>query len=93
MMFWLICAVSPTLAQTTAPPAGTQPPDFAKQVYPLLRRACFECHGAAKQSGDLRLDSRQAIADSGVVKVGDPQASELVRRIGLPKGHAEIMPA
>ena len=69
---------------------------IAKDVYSILNRSCFECHGPARQEGGLRLDSNQAIAtggDSGVAfEVQNPDASELLRRIRLPKGHADVMP-
>ena len=31
--------------------------DFEKDVRPVLQSLCFECHGAEKQKGDLRLDT------------------------------------
>ncbi len=69
---------------------------ISKDVYSILNRSCFECHGPARQEGGLRLDSNQAIAtggDSGVAfEVQNPDASELLRRIRLPKGHEEVMP-
>lgn len=68
--------------------------DFAREIYPLLRRACFECHGADQQKADLRLDSRaSAFASDSMVVPGQPDESELMRRISLPHGDSEIMPA
>jgi Protein of unknown function (DUF1553)/Protein of unknown function (DUF1549)/Planctomycete cytochrome C len=70
--------------------------DFARDVYPVLQRSCFECHGAEKHKGGLRLDAREAAfagGDSGdtIVK-GKPEESELVRRISLPKEDKDVMP-
>lgn len=69
---------------------------IAREVYAILNRSCFECHGPARQEGGLRLDSNKAITaggDSGVVfDVKAPDASELLRRIRLPKGHGDVMP-
>ncbi len=69
---------------------------IADDAYAILNRSCFECHGPARQEGGLRLDSNEAIAlggDSGrPIDVLDPDASELMRRIRLPKGHEEVMP-
>ena len=73
--------------------AKPQSVDFGLDVYQLLHKACFECHGVKKQAGDLRLDSSSALSESGSVVPGDPDGSELLRRITLPKGHEEIMPA
>ncbi|MCO6457842.1 MAG: PSD1 domain-containing protein [Pirellulaceae bacterium] len=67
--------------------------DFASQVYPILKRACIECHGPEKQEGDLRLDQRDAVLESGLLAPGEPSESELLRRISLPRGADEVMPA
>ncbi|PQO24988.1 hypothetical protein C5Y96_26135 [Blastopirellula marina] len=66
---------------------------FEKDIYPLLHKACFECHGAESQEADLRVDERSALLESGSVVPGKPEESELLRRVTLPKGHDEIMPA
>jgi|UniRef100_UPI003783F353 hypothetical protein len=58
--------------------------DFAKDVFPVLQRACFECHGSEKQKGDLRLDT----ASAKHLEIG----SDLLRRIALPKEDKEAMP-
>ena len=67
---------------------------FARQIEPILRRACLDCHGKDKQKGDLRLDGRRAAIELGEVIVpGHPEESELVRRIELPRDDEEAMPA
>lgn len=68
------------------------PPDFQRDVFPILQRACLECHNANKQSGELRLDVRSSIPDH-VLSQNNVTESELIRRITLPTGHAELMPA
>ena len=62
--------------------------DFNSQIRPLLSDRCFRCHGpdAAKRKAKLRLDMREgALKDIGdgwaIVKPGDPDRSELIRRI------------
>jgi len=64
--------------------ASAAPTDFAKDVFPILQRACFECHGSDKQKGDLRLD----IASPKHAEIG----SDLLRRIALPKENKDAMP-
>jgi hypothetical protein len=61
--------------------AGT---DFSKDVYPVLQRACFECHGPEKHKGDLRLDT----ASPQHLKIG----TDLLRRVALPKEDKDAMP-
>jgi Planctomycete cytochrome C len=47
--------------------------DFARDVFPVLQRACLECHGAAKHEGGLRLETGEAAFAS--VGSGDPCAA------------------
>src|SRR5688572_5283382 len=77
--------------------AAREDVDFARDVYPLLKRACFDCHGKEKQEGGLRLDVRKDAlrgGDSGPAWVaGKADESELLRRITLPREDEEAMPA
>src|SRR5262245_17032231 len=86
-----------TAGVATAEEKGSAAVDFARDVFPLLQRTCVECHGAERQRGKLRLDERTALfrgGDSGPVVVpGKADASELYRRVTLPKGHENAMPA
>ncbi|MCP5539717.1 MAG: DUF1553 domain-containing protein [Akkermansiaceae bacterium] len=59
--------------------------DFHRDVLPVLREACFRCHGE-KNKGGLKLDTRDAAlrgGDSEIASVvpGDPEASELMVRV------------
>jgi hypothetical protein len=58
---------------------------FESKIRPLLIEKCLECHNAEKQSGGLRLDSRDNIlkgGDSGAAMIpGDPAASRLIQAI------------
>jgi hypothetical protein len=67
--------------------------DFARDVFPILQRSCFECHDAKLQKGKLRLDERElAFKDPEVIVKGDASRSELYRRITLPRDHDDVMP-
>src|SRR5690242_8724162 len=92
--FLLILVAAPLAASAAAPKRKI---DFARDVYPILQRSCFECHGPAKAEGELRLDTRDQLNQGGasgpVVVPGNPGESELARRIALPAGSDEIMPA
>jgi hypothetical protein len=78
-----------SLALTYSATASTV--DFARDVFPVLRRACFECHGAEKQNGDLRLDTSIAVQHPSI-QPGKPDASELMRRVMLSAEDKEAMP-
>ena len=60
---------------------------FDRQILPLLSDRCFHCHGPdeSHREAELRLDRREnALEDRGgyaVVVPGDPDASEIVKRI------------
>jgi Planctomycete cytochrome C len=51
------------------PPSGAaiQPPDFQREVLPILRDNCFKCHShqAGKNKGGVVLDSRAALREPG----------------------------
>ncbi len=58
---------------------------FESKIRPLLAENCHKCHGAKKQNGELRLDSRSAILAGGesgpAIVPGKPQESLLVEAI------------
>ncbi|MFM8878215.1 MAG: c-type cytochrome domain-containing protein [Verrucomicrobiota bacterium] len=41
------------------PPPLTRPVDFQTEVDPIFKAACFKCHGAEKQKGKYRMDTRE----------------------------------
>jgi hypothetical protein len=65
---------------------AAQPIDFARDVQPILERACLKCHGPEKQKGGLRFDLRDSAlnpADSGAPAIAPGKAddSELIQRV------------
>jgi hypothetical protein len=64
---------------------GAPPPDFERDVAPLLREHCVSCHGPKEQESDLRLDSREELLRGGmsgpVVVPGRSRESLLVRHL------------
>ncbi|MEP7362468.1 MAG: DUF1549 domain-containing protein [Acidobacteriota bacterium] len=75
-MFAVVCALA--FGQT-------EPPDFARQVHPLLVAKCGGCHNPRMKQGGLALNTRAEILQGGAggpaVKPGDSASSLLVARV------------
>ena len=89
-----ICiAALTTSAVTTSVHAQVQ---FERDVWPILAQRCIECHGEAKQEGDLRLDSPEHIRAGGqfgeVLAPGSIEDSALYELIALPDDDKDAMP-
>src|SRR5262245_17724882 len=54
-----------TLDLTRLPPASKILIDFPRDIQPLFSDKCVKCHGAEKQKGGLRLDSKAAAFKGG----------------------------
>ncbi len=63
------------------------------EVRPVLSAKCFACHGAdaAKRKGKLRLDEREDALEKKAIVAGEPDQSELIKRL-LSKDEDEVMP-
>ena len=62
MLPWILLV---SAAVADLPPPAARPVDFVGDIRPILRRACFKCHGPEKQRGGLRLDVRSAVLKGG----------------------------
>ena len=69
--------------------------DFGRDVQPLLKERCYECHGPTKQMNGYRLD-RRGRALAGVVRPniipGSSDSSRLYRRILNPEFGTQMPP-
>lgn len=74
-------------------PASAEELVFSRDVLPILSANCFSCHGPDEEGRvtDLRLDERQSPLDLGIIVPGDPNGSELIRRV-YSKDEYEVMP-
>jgi uncharacterized membrane protein/mono/diheme cytochrome c family protein len=59
--------------------------DFTRDVMPIFKRTCVECHGPDKVKARLRMDSVEALQKGGksgaLLKAGDPENSLVLRRV------------
>ncbi len=70
-----------TLSCATAHVRAAETVDYDKFIKPLLAEKCYSCHGRLKQEAELRLETRGLMVDREVVVPGDPDNSELIRRV------------
>jgi len=70
---------------------------YERHINPIFDSNCVACHGQSKVSGNLRLDSYEALMAGGkdgpVIVSGQPEKSILFERITLPPDHKQFMPA
>jgi hypothetical protein len=69
---------------------------FEAKIRPVLAETCFKCHGGAKTSHDLRVDSRAALLRGGengpALKPGDPDRSLLMQALRHNPGDLKMPP-
>src|SRR5690606_9693487 len=93
-----IAAAILTFALATSLRAA-EPVDFQGDIRPLLSDRCFACHGpdANTREADLRLDQREgALAEKKgrrAIVPGDPEASEILRRLRATDPDERMPPA
>src|SRR5262245_6866832 len=48
-----------------APPERNEPVDFAREIYPVLKRNCLACHNATRAKASLNLESPALMLKGG----------------------------
>ncbi|HSD30151.1 MAG TPA: DUF1553 domain-containing protein [Vicinamibacteria bacterium] len=97
-----VASVPPPTVDTAAPPGD--PPDFVREVQPILAASCVRCHGPGRHRADLRLDTREGVHGGGesgpAVVPGDARASLLYQQVvrtdaehRMPKEAEPLTPA
>ncbi len=70
--------------------------DFQKDIQPLLENACVRCHGAEKQKGGFRIDTRAGLMKGGedgkAIVEGQSAASPLIHYIARLVEDLEMPP-
>lgn len=101
---WLFLAFSCPATSLAEPPVTKAEPgddssisriDYLREVKPILRRHCQDCHGANKQRGNLRLDTAQALrvgGDSGPAIVPGHVEESLLIEVVTAEDGADRMP-
>ncbi|MEQ8789927.1 MAG: DUF1553 domain-containing protein [Pirellulaceae bacterium] len=84
---------------------AVSPPDYGRDVKPLLAQKCFACHGALRQESDLRLDAYPLLREGGdsgsPINLEQPNDSLLLERVSQqdadlrmpPEGQGEALDA
>ena len=73
--------------------------DFARDIQPLFRDHCIECHGPSQQMRGLRLDRRRDAmpnrvgANGARIVPGDSARSSLYRRVSATQSGAQMPPS
>jgi len=94
---WLIAAGG--VAWAAIPGSGSAPPvDFARDIRPLFNKNCVGCHGGVKRSGKISFIYRDVVvatnaADEKPIHPGDPEHSELIRRLTTEDEDDRMPPA
>src|SRR5262245_38701785 len=97
----LVSVLSWTGGASAAQPASIA---YTRDIRPLFRQHCYECHGADRSRAQLRLDRKDRALIGGVsgtvIKPGNSDESRLVRRLlgldgvpSMPRGRDPLAPA
>jgi mono/diheme cytochrome c family protein len=91
-----IAGYAPDTAETVQIEEVQQAAAYKDLAAVILDRKCVSCHGPNKQKGGLRLDApewiRKGGEDGSIFVSGNPEGSELIKRILLPRDDEDHMP-
>ncbi|MCG2459371.1 DUF1553 domain-containing protein [Flavobacteriaceae bacterium F89] len=74
----------------------TQLDDLNMEVRAIIAHNCYQCHSENKQKGELVLENKRGVFKGGksgeIIVAGNPEKSELYRRISLSPDDDDVMP-
>jgi mono/diheme cytochrome c family protein len=93
---WLtLMAAGPLVSAAPSPTGASSRVQFERDIQPILKASCYQCHGPDRQEAGLRLDSRAAAMKGGTggpaMVPGQSVESRLLQRI-LGQGGGARMP-
>jgi mono/diheme cytochrome c family protein len=56
---------APKVDVSKLPPAATKKVDFAKDIQPIFKKSCIECHESSGAMGGFKLDKKEAAMKGG----------------------------
>ena len=69
---------------------------FQDVIHPMLKSRCISCHNEDKMKGELLMTSFDELMKGGengvIIKAGNIEGSEILRRVHLPEEDEEYMP-
>ncbi|HEV8272621.1 MAG TPA: c-type cytochrome domain-containing protein [Chitinophagaceae bacterium] len=69
---------------------------YAEIIQPIFENRCYSCHNKSKKKGKLRLDEPAFILKGGkdgqVIKPGNADESDMMKRLLLPRNDEDHMP-
>ena len=69
---------------------------YADIIQPIFETKCYTCHNKSKKKGGLRLDEPSFILKGGkdgeVIKPGNAEESDMIKRLLLPRNDEDHMP-
>src|SRR5690242_20105010 len=92
-ILWLVATVDTIQAPNAARVV------FGRDIQPILKEHCYECHGPAQQMRGLRLDRRRDAlpnrvgANNARIVPGNSEGSLLYRRLSGKEAGAQMPPA
>ncbi|QDU81702.1 Planctomycete cytochrome C [Polystyrenella longa] len=99
LLFASLLLLTGPLSQMNVAVAEEEPPTFERDIRPIFRAHCFDCHGASEEStkGGLDLRLKRFALEGGesgaALEPGDPDSSYLLMRIEsgeMPPGDAHV---